>query len=243
MEVELVYSFLYTFLRAFGVLVVFQSAREYLRTPGILALSVAFALCLAPLLPVGVPQTVLTFSAQALFEVLMGVLLGLPLALTLESLVMGGRLVDVIRGAQYGEQVSPLGESQAAMVQRATMLFLLVIAFSFNGYRSLVATFVENVESIRFSQAFKHCQALLSLSAVEGVLVTSAKAIADGLFFAAPVVVISLIIDGTLGFLQRALGQGMSLQVEFSSVKLIVGLVAFSLVIYRWHLSGDVTFH
>lgn len=75
---------------------------------------------------------------EVVVAVLMGVGVGLPVAVLLEGVSIPGRLLDTIRGSQHAELMLPHLESRASSLEQVLTLVTLSIGFSSGAVTQLV---------------------------------------------------------------------------------------------------------
>ncbi len=222
------------FVRVCGSFAVFPFIRSYLRTSGTLVLSVAVTAWIvggpefifANAFPIVKPylHSAPLFILAATREIGVGVLLAAPLAIAFEVLPMAGRLVDDARGAQFAEQVNPelgrvsqfqeLGNMLVPMVFLNTALFPLCSALS----RSVSSPITASMSGMP-GYAF---------GVVEYAVRAAAAALGESLSYAAPVILICLLLDFSIGLMSRFLTR-INLNHELVPLKLVLGILLYGL--------------
>ncbi|MCC6221252.1 MAG: flagellar biosynthetic protein FliR [Deltaproteobacteria bacterium] len=245
--VNAILFFVLLFLRSYTFISTFSFIRTLLGAGGRTAASIALTCALlsrgdvSQMAHTGASSVGATpFFLLAVKEVFLGFIIAAPIALALESLVMAGRIADVARGAQYGEQLDLSFGMGMSVAQRITSYSLALFALSSCGYplayRILEHSVIWPLEVFGRSGILN----LLGERAIlESFILLAGQAISWGLLLAAPVVFASLIVDIITAFLSKALPRVSAVQ-ELMPVKLLLGL---SLLIWLmvndcWQLSG-----
>jgi type III secretory pathway component EscT len=219
------------FIRCYALISVFSSSHTFLKQQGIVTLSLVLSISMcASELGSGVfnpvkCENVILFVVSALRECFIGALIGLPLAIAVQSLVMSARIVDTTRGAQFSEQVAPENGYKTSSLEGAAALFVLVIAFTYGGYQILVMSLYESFKIIQIGLSFDFLSNLNLIS----ILSLSQKAISIGLLIAAPVVAIMFLIDFSAALISRSLGR-VNIVFELMPLKMALGVILFTVL-------------
>ena len=105
--------FFIAFLKSFGFFLAANHFRKIVTNSATMALSFCLALPLFAASPMKEPSSLLEFP----IALISGVLVCLPFVLALEAVSAGGRLTDLFRGAQFGEQISPITGSPSSVLE------------------------------------------------------------------------------------------------------------------------------
>jgi|GEM_PF-4601390 len=229
-------------IRIFAFFSIFASCR------GTLGLSVIGALSLTLGLVLGIRSFEYTASsfylerleAQGLLllvvqQFLYGALLALPIALILELLPMLGRLIDTARGAQFAEQLNPaLGERVSTLEELSSMMIPLFL-FSSVAFEQVLALLIAS-----FDQR-NPAQELFAWSSVSKLLALSVRSLTVALSLAAPVLILSLLLDFVHGLTGRFLAR-LHLEGEWSTIRLLLGLICYLAILGELpaELSGEL---
>lgn len=152
-----------------------------------------------------------------------GLLLGAPLAFSLESLAVCGRLMDLGRGESTGGQLNPALGVQTSTQEQLMRLLSACLIFSGGAYQVLLE-FSFKLGSVQLSAQW------LGQSAALKNLIILSDALMLGIGLAAPVLLSSLVFDLGAGLISRVLGR-LNLVFELLPLKLLVGLLLSSLIV------------
>lgn len=162
------------------------------------------------------------------------VVFAIPLIVAMEAFSMGARIIDVSRGAQFAEQVSPLLESRVSPLESAAGFALSIMVFLLGGYKIVFQAAHTSILA-PFTLSFT---APSSIAAGELVLRISSQALAAGFSIGAPAMVLCLLYDVAAGIISSFISPSLVAS-DLVPLKLVIGLVLgmFSL----WFLSDQVS--
>lgn len=180
-------------------------------------------LCLPILLPAitGVPETTAAtgtgVSASSLLalgplawllvllrELLVGLTVGLCTGAAFRAAEAAGRLVDILRGANLAEVLSPTSDERTSPTGDLYLFVAVVLFLEMGGMRFLVAALARSYEAVPLGAA-PTIAALRPAAAL--VVLTTAKLLESAIGLAAPVLVALWIADVALGMVGRAAPQ------------------------------------
>lgn len=166
----------------------------------------------APALALGSPWELgLAVGREALLGVVLGLIAGLPF----EAARMGGRFIDLFRGASAEANLPGAGTRESAMASGLYQLLLALVAAG--PLFSLVTTALfRTFGVVKLGVFLPEGPLVLQLA----LLVTTA--LAAGLAVATPVAVTSLLMDGVLALASRA-GTQLGLAEASGPLKVIAG--------------------
>lgn len=228
-------AFALLFARILGALIIFSSLRMYLTHTGLVVLSLAFAGVLFNFegaLAGTSPTGALAFTGAVMLELLLGVLIGLPFAVLVYTFEMTARIVDVSRGAQFGEQLLPGFTDRTSPLEPLAVLLILSVTFSTELYQ-LPLYLIR--ESLTLSPPGMGSLGTVSQWLLEStqLIRLSADVIAGALLIAAPVVIVLFVIDLVSSIATRQMGR-VNVTFEILPLRLLVGLGVAALVLYAW---------
>lgn len=160
-----------------------------------------------------------------LLYVFSGAIIALPLAFSVESLALGGRLVDLGRGAQLSEQFDPQAPERASAIETLLRLAAPACLFHFGMQFQVLSLLNANLAShearlLKLTQAVSFQHELLRLGA---------ETFLNGLLFAAPILISCFLLDLGLAFAARFLPR-VSISFEVLPLKLWLGLLLLFLL-------------
>lgn len=175
---------------------------------------------------------------DVLFGFFQGVLVFTPLLIAQEILAAGARQIDLYRGAQFSEQVSPLSGEQNSVLEgfaylaAITSFFLLDLHFRAFEVLSKFSAFPSSIGP-ELWKSFA--------SQILGLIESSSLVFFYSLILAAPGLVACLLFDLAAGFFSKTV-PGVNINFEAIALKLVIGLIAIFLSIYTG-LAGRVFDH
>jgi flagellar biosynthetic protein FliR len=170
-------------------------------------------------------------------EIAVGVTLGFLASLVFRAAEMGGRLIDIARGANMAEVISPLSGERTSPLGNVTLLLAVVMFFEIGGLGHVAAALVRSYEAVPIAAsaspaALGHVAHLVILS--------SAHLLEAALGLAAPALVALLLVDVALGAIGRVAPQ-IPLYFVGMPLKALVGVgaVLLSLGVLHAVLAGE----
>ncbi len=223
---EAIVAFFFSFLRFYAFLFTVPSMRTYLRQSGILILALSLSLPVinsSHLIDIA-NLTWMQASFYAGREILLGFFMALPLALAAQSLPLAGRIADVSRGAQFGEQMLPGASRGVTPLESLSVVAIPLLVFTFAGYRLVLNSIYES-----FTKYHVMSETVFEMPEISILILLSSKAILWGVLFAAPTILCCFFMDVATVLITRSLGR-INLLFEMMPLKLILGLIVFSLL-------------
>ncbi len=133
-------------------------------------------------------------------EVAVGVTLGFAGAAVFRAAEAAGRLVDVARGANLSEVLSPFGEERSSPLAAVYLLLTVVIFFEIGGVGHVATALARSYEAVPLGGAIGGGGLT---GAVELVVVATARILQSSVGLAAPGLVSLFLADLVLGALAR----------------------------------------
>ena len=225
--------FLALFLKVLGFFVSVQSFRQLVSIPVIVLLSLSIS---APLYFANLQLGSASWFALPQ-SFLLGVLISLPFIFALEAVSASARLVDLYRGAQFGEQLSSLTGTQSSIMEN---FFIVsgIAAFFILDFHHLAFSLLQSTESLESIQSsFANS---FSSSAALALLAQSSKIFSSALILSAPVLLAMILVDLFSSILSKALPQ-MSVVFEVLPLKLTLGISVLALAIYAGYFERPLS--
>jgi|SRR5271166_4209629 len=175
--------------------------------------------------PAGVEGGALGWTGTVAGEAAIGLLLGLAMQLVFEAAQMAGQLIGVQAGYSLVTLLDPQTQADTPVMSTFNQLVVLLLFLQMNVHHWLL-------RGLAASFAYLPPGSLISTSrAAAGLLHAAAGIWLSGLQVAAPIVVATLLVDITLGFLAKASPQipvlflGLSIKTALSLTILAASLM------------------
>ncbi|MDP9435000.1 MAG: flagellar biosynthetic protein FliR [Actinomycetota bacterium] len=189
--------------------------------PGRLALAVALALFVTPLVPASeVPTEAPAYIAAVLAQIAVGLVLGLLTQLLFAAFEVAGTLADLSGGFSFASILDPLTGQPAAAFSRLFTICFTAIFFATDVYAAVLGGFVRSFDVLPL-------EALPALSDATPAALGSAVTLvlASALQIAAPLLGVLFLTDVALGLATRFAPQANALSLALP-VKTMVALLA-----------------
>jgi flagellar biosynthesis protein FliR len=154
-----------------------------------------------------------------------GFAIGLPCAIAAELMPMCGRIMDMVRGAQFSEQLIPGSAERNSVLEQCGLMIVPLFIFGGGGYRELFVLLTKSITvfGVNASPTVAPLQvfelAWLSLAALQtAVLVCT------------PCILVCLVIDVSIALLSRSLGR-VNMVFEALPIKIVGGLCVVWIVL------------
>lgn len=182
-------------------------------------------LCLPVLLPAATsaltglgPVGGLLLAAR---ELLVGLTVGLCVAMVFRAAEAAGRLVDVVRGANLAEVLAPLTEERQSPMGELYLFLAIVVFLELGGLRLFATALGRSYEAVPVGLAASTAGTLRSAA---GLVTTSVgKLLESAVGLAAPVVVAMWLADAALGVVGRVAPQ-VALSFAAMPAKALLGM-------------------
>lgn len=224
--------FLFAFLRCYSFLCVVELFRCYVGQITLLVIGCALAaLALsnadAGRLSVCAQMGVFQVLVSGLWQIAFGALIGFAVFIAAEAVLIGARIGDSVRGAQFAEQINPLLEMRVSCAENAIGLAILALVFSSGLYQVPLSLIFASLDEAGFcpdaaARVFFSSLGLLSAPRL------SADAIRFGVCAAAPVIVFCLVFDIGSALISRVLPR-LNSSFEFLPIKMLLGFIVLVL--------------
>lgn len=164
-----------------------------------------------------VPDNTWEYILQAVGEVMIGLGLGLISSLIIYLFQMSGHMLDIQIGLSMSALFDPLAGAQNTIIAHFMYMFALVIFLSLNGHHSLILALVKSYELQPLGAA------AINAGAQEIVFRTYTGIFLLSLRVAAPIMLVLVIVDLTLGLISRTAPQMNIFMLSFP-LKIFIGL-------------------
>lgn len=221
-----IFEYLMVFLRA-GALLVTSPFFGAQTTPTVIrvmsSVSIAGALTFAVHEKVGpVPTSMYGLVAASLNEVLAGILIGLFMSMALQLAQIAGAMMDLQVGLASSQVLNPVGGISVTVLSQFKFMLGLVIFLLSNAHHLVLHAFVKSYDAMPVL-------GMSSLPAIEsGLIRVVGSMFIIALQIAAPILAVSLLLDGAFGLINRAVPQIQIYQLALPA-KIGVGLVVISI--------------
>lgn len=191
-----------------------------------IVLTVALAFLLAPLAQV--PAALSIFSGAGLLaavqELLIGVSIGMVVALTFEALIFAGQSISLTMGLGFATLVDPQRGANTTVLGQMFMIFGILTYLAINGHLVLLGALAQSFQTLPIGVAHIDQRFLIS------VVLWGAHVFESGLLIALPAVISLVIVNMALGVVTRAapqlnlFGIGFTITLLCGFFVLIVGM-------------------
>ena len=168
-----------------------------------IVLALALAFLIAPLAQA--PSSLSIFSAAgmlaALLEVLIGVSIGMVVALSFEALVFAGQSISMTMGLGFATLVDPQRGAQVPVLGQMFMIFGTLTYLALDGHLMLLGALAESFHTLPIGASHVDKNFLIS------VALWGARVFDTGLLIALPAVIALVIVNLALGVVTRAAPQ------------------------------------
>ncbi len=222
-------TFFLIFTRIFAFLVCLDTIKKYLKISGMVAISLALSIfCISLINTPTITKNNFEIAYLVLHEIYIGILLALPLALSIECYAIAGKIFDTSRGAQLAEQLSPGSITHQSICENIFILLCIVIIFENSNYQF----FLDNLLETFFSLGIGNVLTAPKFDILE-IITISALAIKNGITLAFPVIVICLAAE-FLGAVVSRMFERLNLTIEITAVKLLLGTLTLAIILNNY---------
>jgi len=182
-------------------------------------------------LPLLVPQAMqvefhgTNLLALAIKEIILGMLLALPAAVLFWAIASAGELIDLQRGATAASVFNPLFGAVTSPTANLLVRFSAAIFFVGGGFLAFLSAVLESYRIYPIHELLPQFTPGAA-AAISGIMKSY---FAMSVLYAAPFLIVFLLIDGGLGLMNRFVPQ---LNVFFFSMPIKSGITFFLLVFY-----------
>lgn len=194
-------------------------------------LKILFSLALSMLIynRVAVPETIVRISEiqneimlLALFEAVMGLILGFLTRLFFFSISMAGEMISVALGLGQSQLFNPLLGSQGNAIEQFLMLITTLVFFTIDGHHMLIQGLMQSFNIIPLARLS------INLNEFKNVVLMAQDLFIVAIKVSAPIVISMLVVQFGVGLLGRAVPQ---VNVLTTSMAITVFLGMFILII------------
>ena len=211
------------FCRAIGMIAILPWGNSSLPLNLRVTLAAGLSLLVSGTLPEISPLT----TSSLVGELIVGLALGIPLALAVQAFAMAGEMIDVARGQQIAALYDPLADLQTSPCSVLFGNFAWVAALCSGLLDSLIVSFVKSFSLVPLASAF----GTSNLNSIASGILTQIPLLLGGIFGALmPLIGMMLAVDLAIGFVSKFIPQ-LALQSEAFQIKLLVsmlGVIALS---------------
>ena len=208
MNVAYLFSWVFLFLRALGVVLLLPTLATRI------ALAALLASLLAGLVPVVVPETTFGLVSATAGEVLLGLALGFIIRMAFAAVEMAGRVMS----SEVGLSATPgFGTPEASTEPLASLLYSLavVLFFLFGAHLMALSAFARSFDLAPGP--------MVGANAIEGIVNGSAHIIEIGLRIAAPFIALNFLVTIAFSALGRAVSRMQVFILSFP-IRVLLGL-------------------
>jgi flagellar biosynthetic protein FliR len=206
-----------------GTLVLASPAFGGLFAPAMLkiGLSLVLAFALLPVVPLPASLGVTALAAVVAREVAIGLSLALVVRVLTAAAELGGHLAGFQLGFGYAATVDPASGARNNVLATMYGTLTLLLFLGLNGHHLLLRTLVGSYQRLP-----------VGLGGLDGSIVTAVIGMLGVVFvlgtqLAAPVVIVMLLVELSLGLMERA-AVGADVQVLAPPVRVLVGMTALA---------------
>lgn len=193
-----------------------QSTPLMVRIMATLGLSGAVASVVQP--KIGpLPSSMGDLVTQVVGEIFMGVVIGYFITLALQAAAIGGALMDIQTGLSSGQTVNPVSGVSSTLLSQFKFMLSVVVFLSINGHHMMLEAMVGSYGVVPNLAGIR-----------EGLMGLISAVFYIGLKIALPSVGVGIIVDSTLGLLNRAVPQMQAFQIGMP-VKILLGLITIAI--------------
>ncbi|WP_312077209.1 flagellar biosynthetic protein FliR [Leclercia sp.] len=189
-----------------------------------IGLAILITIIVAPTLP---PVNVPIFSAPALWvglqQILIGVAIGFTMQFAFAAVRMAGELIGLQMGLSFATFFDPGSRLNMPIIARIIDLLAMLLFLAFDGHLWLISMLVDTFHTLPIGGEAVNSNAFMALTRAAGLIFL------NGLMLALPLITLLLILNLSLGLLNRMAPQ-LSVFVIGFPITLTVGMVLISLL-------------
>ncbi|MFC3395200.1 flagellar biosynthetic protein FliR [Brenneria rubrifaciens] len=190
-----------------------------------IGLALLVTLLIAPYLPLNATPI---FSAAGIWiliqQILIGVALGFSMQLAFAAIRMAGEFIGLQMGLAFATFFDPTGGPNMQVLSRFLNILAILLFLSFDGHLWLISLVADSFYTLPVSSNPINSHAFLALARAGGLIFL------NGLMLALPIITILLIINLSLGLLNRVAPQ-LSIFVVGFPVTLSIGIMTVGFLI------------
>lgn len=228
LDTALFWSFLCAFLRSSAALLslpIFggQTVPVRIRVMAAMALALAITPVVQPLVGV-VPQDLYALAMAAGREIVMGLILGMFVTIVFAAFQIAGGFIDLQVGLGMAQAINPASGVESTLLQRFKSTLAIVVFLTMDGHHMVIRALIGTYRALPADQALHlgglH-EALLSTVGYMSLL---------ALQIAAPVAAIGVVVDASLGFINKAIPMFPAMLAGMPA-KILMGLICLSIAL------------
>ncbi len=193
-----------------------------------IGLSFLLSLILFPLLPpatVAMPTRLLAYAVLVIKEALVGLTIGYAASLILTAVSMAGSIIDMEVGFAFASSMDPLTGAGSTVLGNFKLSLFMIIFLALQGHQFLILALARSFDKIPLVQA-----SLPAGKIAEFMTVLVANLFDVSLRMAAPIIVLTMLINVAAGVLARTVPQ-MNLFVVDLPLRIGVALLGLGLML------------
>jgi len=172
----------------------------------------------------GVPQDMYTLVFAVAHEAVAGLLIGSFMALVLQAAQMAGALLDLQMGLGLSQALNPITGVPVSLISQFKFFLAMVVFLSINAHHVMLGAFVHSYDSMP-------APTMAMMPSIEaGFVGLITKLSLMALQIAAPVAAVSIIVDASLGIINKAVPQMQVFMVGLPA-KILLGMIALSIAL------------
>ena len=190
---------------------------------GSLALAISVLVASTLQTPVQIPAGLFALTVYGLMEFLLGVAMGLVVAMFTNGARSAGELIEMQIGLGFASFIDPTSGEQAAAISRLLNLTVLLLILSFNGHHILLKGLSLSLDQLPPGEAFRSLpRAMLTIPAAGATVFVTA------ILVAAPAWTLDFLLKVGMALLSRAAPQLNVFAIGFI-ITIMVGIVVLAL--------------
>lgn len=228
LDAALLWSFLSAFLRCSAAMLAVpifggQTVPVRIRVMASLALALAITPVVQPLVGT-LPQDLYALVMAAGREVVMGLLLGMFVTIAFAAFQIAGAFIDLQVGLGMSQAVNPASGVQSTLLERFKSTLAVVVFLTLDGHHMVIHALVGTYRALPADQA-------LHLGGIyDALLATVGYMSLLALQIAAPVAAIGVVVDASLGFINKAIPMFPAMLAGMPA-KIMMGLICLSIAL------------
>ena len=176
------------------------------------------------------------FALLVVTESLLGFILGFGTKIVFEAFSVAGSMIGLQMGIAYANIIDPTTRQQVPIVSQFLMLLAILFLFATDGHLFLIETMVRHFEIIPLGLN------QLSDQTGQAIIRGGSMMFLKGLQFAAPAMIMLLLIDTGIGFMARVMPQ-MNIFFVALPIKIGVGIIMLIFSVNIFQSMFDVIFN
>lgn len=176
------------------------------------------------------------FAILIISEALLGFILGFGTKIVFEAFSVAGTMIGLQMGIAYANIIDPTTRQQVPIISQFLMLLAILFLFAIDGHLFIIETMVRHFEIIPLGLS------QLSDQTGQAIIKGGSMMFLKGLQFAAPAMIMLLLIDTGIGFMARVMPQ-MNIFFVALPVKIGVGIIMLIFSVNIFQSMFDIIFN